>query len=219
MDYNFKDSIQKLYNIIAFSTQEPTTWEIEYKGKPYVATFPGVSQLKLGPSFFRDDACHACGKCCSSLGFYLFLTESDFESNPRKDIFSEFKIGGKSIYTTSFTTEQGCPFFVNKLCSIHLNKPIHCSFPHLRIKTTAGYGLLTKEPYGRRWIKKEQDRCPIGSDSFGEYTDAGKDVDIRILEHLIRVKKDLGIRTNLVEEVVEKLRRMKCQDSAQLTLL
>ena len=216
-NYGFRDSFQKFFDIISFTSTQPLDWSVQYQGKRYRFSSIGVSKLELGNSFYRDDKCLACGKCCSSLGFFLFLTESDFNVNPRKEKFREVKVGGLSIFTLQFTVEVKCPFFMNSLCAIQNNKPIHCQFPHIKVRQVGNKGLLYKAPYSRRWAKPEESRCPI--DSFEEYTEGGRQSDIKVLNHLVRVQEDLSIDSSLARGVVNKLERKEVCRLAQLTLL
>lgn len=213
MDYGFGPSFEKFFNIVAFTTTTPISWNIIYGLKHYTFNSTGVQSLKLGNSFFRDDKCLACGRCCQ-IGFNLFLTESDFIDNPEKDIFEQLEIPYIKIYTA--INNRNCPFQNGVLCTIQQEKPIHCQFPHIKVRLLKTGGLLYKAPYSRRWAKKPEERCPI--DSFGLYTEYGKEQDISILQHLVRIQRDLNLDTSLVEGAISKLRRLECH-SAQLTLI
>ena len=204
MNYGFEDSFKKFFQIVSLTTRSTIEWSVTLGGKKFNFSSNGTSQLVLSPAFYRDDSCQACGKCCSSLGFYLFLTESDYTLNSKKDRFSSILLhNGISIYTLPFTVETSCPFLDGKLCNIQDYKPIHCHFPHIRARQIGRNSILFKAPYGRRTRKRIENRCPI--DSFGPYSREGRQVDIRVLEHLARVQRDLHLDTQLVENAVKEL--------------
>jgi len=210
MNYDFKFSFKKFFDIVS----KTTISNIECEVKGYKFFSEGVKNLVLAPSFFRNDECLCCARCCR-VGYYLFLTQSDFQYNPKKDIFEEIKIHGNRVFTTY--NVSNCPFLNKNICSIQQFKPIHCHFPHFRLRPQGGNKqMLCKTPYSRLWRKRPEDRCPS---KFTPYTEEGKHSDILVLEHLIRVQEDLGLNTSLVKNVVDYLSEYLPKDEGQLKLL
>ena len=203
MIYGFKASLWAGFKWIKAFTPEKVTMKIFWEQRPIVFSFDGVRRVKVCPSFFRDDICARCGKCCG--GFYLIFTKSfidDIDINFR-EVEVEIIKGDKIEYSKIYVVDgrKGCPFlkYENGIssCTIHGKHPIHCQMLHRIFYIRDGITYLMKRPFTRA----KYCRAKIAD----KYTEWGRQNDLKVMRNLSIFMNDLKLDSKLVEDVISRI--------------
>jgi len=202
MTYNFKESLWAGFKWIKAFTPEEVTIRVFWNKKPIVFSFDKVSNVRICPSFLRDDECIRCGKCCG--GFYLIFTES-FSNIDVDSVEVEVEVirGSKTEYSKIYVVDarKGCPFLKYEngkaVCTIHGRHPIHCQMPHRVFYIRDGITYLMKRPYTRAKYCKAR--------LLNKYTLAGRKADLEVLRNLSKFMNDLKLNDELVRKTIAKI--------------
>ena len=148
----------KLFSYLLMFIKEPVNITINGESTHRDA----VHQFKIKPSFWLEDHCNCCGRCCKNLGMAYFETEIENiknSNNPNKNIIlsrvepTTIILNGKAkiFYnekpipdsqcirnTTEGRNFVACPYVDKKsetlfLCKIHNIRSFTCKFPHIEL--------------------------------------------------------------------------------------
>lgn len=209
----------KLLEYVLYFIKEPV--EIDYQGMKI--TRQPVSQFKIKPTFWLEDHCNCCGRCCKNYGMAYFSTEIEEiqnSSNPNKDILLE-RLNENSIIINNepklfyyekpvpekiciLNQTEGrnfamCPYIEDAgdliyYCAIHDIRSFTCKFPHIRFTKSTDYSTISMGT--AQYGRNHMLKCYA---AFTKPTREGIEAKLRTLEEFYEKSKYLGLNTWLPE--------------------
>lgn len=115
--------------------------------------------LQLSPMIFRQLICPPdCGACCGSFSLDWLSPPEGIPTNPR-----ELKVNGESRLIHSAVRppveSKFCQYLdkTSSKCSIHVRKPLSCSFETIRFVRFPDKYILSNKGFGRAWAMTRTD--------------------------------------------------------------
>ena len=159
----------------------------------------------LSPTLWRKDDCKKCGRSCQgfALGFLPGeIIPPSIKGNVEKiDLIINGKEHMFNLYRQRHVRgDRGCDLLKGSIgkinscsCSVHLYKPLHCWFPHMRVlhNQRQSYAILARTQYGRNWALG----CPVNFEFNVDPIQVAKDREK--LSRLNILSEKLGIPSRI----------------------
>jgi hypothetical protein len=216
-------SITKLVRFVQMLAKESSV--VSAPGFHSAITRP--DHVVISSLFFRKDICKQCGWCCRRVFTLDYLTNDNILAQTQRTVPVplRIRINGKTRTMKDFNysyiqkSPAVCDYLTSPVgCKIHGKHPLSCRLELIKvISDSKGTSRLTKQGYGRGWMKDctgVKASCEFGPFDRTQFEQR----DLPAVIELQKIADKLEIQTWL-PEIIEQLRGVKGVPEGRITII